>query len=249
MASNDNMRNADNKNLLHEIIWKLFENKDTEQVIEHIRDMDAHVLQTEMIYPLTNRPLLHESAAKGYLDIVSYLIENKKIPVDTKDTCDHLITALHMACREGRLDVARYLLKEALANVNEQDRDRYTPLHYASINGHVPIVELLIAHPGINVNLTDDQRRTALHRAIEKGKSEVAHLLIVKGHADLNIQNNHGWTALHYASYQENRNLCQMLLHHGANTNLKDREGRQPLFWGYGTWHDEKGGCTCPKPH
>jgi ankyrin repeat protein len=229
-------------------LWSSFAQNNISQVITDINDLNVDDLLTKCVNPQTNRPLLHEAACKGHYELVRHLIEDKGVPVDSRDTTSHLITALHMASREGHENIVRYLLNHN-ANVNLQDRDGYTALHYASINGNMSIVQYLISLPDINVNLTDTQSRTALHRAIEHNKSAVAHELIIKTSIDINIQNNHGWTALHYASYQENRGLCEMLITHGANTNLKDRDDHAPLFWGYGTWHDEEGGCTCPKPH
>lgn len=259
----------------HSEIWKEFStpsDPDGHHLNHLINQFTNHELESSIVHPLTDRPLLHEACARGKLSLVRYLIEKRHLNVNAIDTCGHRVTPLHMACREGQESIVRYLLslrctereghhgekkkktneRTILVDVNAQDRDGYTALHYASINGHLSIVHCLLeADPTyINVNLTDNQNRTALHRAIEHNRSTVAHDLIMKAPSiDINIQNNHGWTPLHYASYQENRGLCTMLLNHGADTSLRDRDGKQPLYWGYGTWHDEEGGCTCPKPH
>ena len=228
---------------VYQQVWDAFNKNNEQLVITLIENMTANELASQCINTKTNRPLLHDSACQGHLDTIRYLIEQKFIPVDSIDTHGHKVTALHMACREGHEDVVQYLVQKN-ADINLQDRDGYSPLHYASMNGYLSVVLYLIKQPNIDVNLTDYQSRTALHRSIEHNQSRVAHELIVKAKVDVNIQNNHGWTALHYASYQENAGLCSMLLNHGADINLKDRDGHAPLFWGYGTWRDEEGGCT-----
>ena len=40
----------------------------------------------------------------------------------------HRRTALHVACRQGHEEIVRYLLKDAFANPNAQDKDEATPL-------------------------------------------------------------------------------------------------------------------------
>eukprot|EP01027_Heterolobosea_sp_BB2_P014661 GEZU01021028.1.p1 GENE.GEZU01021028.1~~GEZU01021028.1.p1 ORF type:complete len:215 (-),score=56.31 GEZU01021028.1:20-664(-) len=142
------------------------------------------------------------------------------------------VTPLHWAAREGKLNVLEFLLENG-ADINFQDKDGYSALHYAALNGHTDVVRHLVKE-GANVNAVDNQLRTPLHRACEKNRFDCVKILVVDGKADVNKQNRHGWTALHYASYANYSNICVYLLNRGASQELKDSEGRKPLFWGYG---------------
>ena len=52
-------------------------------------------------------------------------------------------TALHVACREGQLEVVQYLLHHG-ANVHAKDLDKKTPLMDAIQNKHFSIISLLV---------------------------------------------------------------------------------------------------------
>jgi ankyrin repeat protein len=83
---------------------------------------------------------------------VKYLIENgTNIEICSKD----LIKPIHLACREGNLEIVKYLTLKG-TNLNDQDMDGYSCLHYASYNKHPDVVKFLILQK-IDVNLVDNQ--------------------------------------------------------------------------------------------
>lgn len=166
------------------------------------------------------------------------------------------ITPIMYAAREGHDHIIEYLvlttdqtevpkcLQEL--DLNAQDRDGYTALHYACINKHVHTVQVLSSQRECNVNLRDSQQRTPLHRAVECLQFALVKVLLDRKDIDINVQNHHGWTPLHYASYNQMQRTCSLLIDRGANVELKDSQGKKPLFYGYGFW-EEEGGCSCPK--
>ena len=67
-------------------------------------------------------------------------------------------TALHVASRFNRTDVIKHLLHEG-ADVNKQDRFKYTPLHLAAENRKTEAVRILIKN-GADVNLMNGYDKT-----------------------------------------------------------------------------------------
>ncbi len=51
--------------------------------------------------------------------------------------------ALHLAARNGHIDVVKILIEQGV-DMNEQDKDRRNALHLAAHNGHRAVVKLLI---------------------------------------------------------------------------------------------------------
>ncbi|CAI9731786.1 repeat domain-containing 46-like [Octopus vulgaris] len=75
------------------------------------------------------------------------------------------------------------------------------------------------------------ERGHALKDAILDGDiSKVKELLDLKTY-DTNEQTNSGKTALHLAAIRGYSEIIELLLNHGANPNIKDRNGNTPLHW------------------
>ena len=91
--------------------------------------------------------------------------------------------ALHDAARSSDAGRVNQLIAQG-ADVNEKDRQRYTPLHSAASSGNVAVAELLIAR-GAEVNAKDWESFTPLHNAAFNGHRAVVALLIARG-ADVN---------------------------------------------------------------
>ena len=155
-------------------------------------------------------------------------------------------TALHLAAVYGRKEVVQALLARG-ADVNVSTKDGITPLHYAK---GVEIVKLLLASDA-NVNTTDSGGNTPLYMADDLAAVK---LLLAHG-ATLNTRNNIGQTPLlrvirTYISNLPAHGLMsgplgdpvvvahggsieviKVLLDHGADVNLDDRDLNMPLFY------------------
>ena len=116
-----------------------------------------------------------------------------------------------------------------------------TPLFLAASRGNVEAVRALVAG-GADPFLATDEGTAPLHVATwggdpyfrdwtdeEKNNLIAVTKLLVELGADVNSAGEHGWTALHGAAYKGVDAVVQLLLDHGARTEVFDKYGQTPL--------------------
>ena len=139
---------------------------------------------------------LSVAAGLGKLDVVQRFCEGddsleglgiERRPGDAEDTRgwppdsahmlgDVLGEAFQLACRNGHVDVARYLARRG-APINAKGYFGGTGLHWAAIEGHLEMVEFLLDQ-GADVNLKDHGfDATPLGWAMEGGHQKSAELI------------------------------------------------------------------------
>ncbi len=106
----------------------------------------------------------------------------------------------------------------------------WTPLMIAAAEGHEPVVARLIA-AGADVNARNARGRTALMFAAGYGFLSIAQALLDNG-ADANIVPNDdtGWPALIAAADAGHADLVALLLAHGADRTVRDKNGSTALI-------------------
>jgi hypothetical protein len=85
---------------------------------------------------------------------------------------------LYLACREGRLDDVRELLKYTDIDVNHKKAEGFTPLFLACQNGHLDVVRELLKHKDIQVNAVVNDGATPLFLACQNGHLDVVRELL-----------------------------------------------------------------------
>ncbi|XP_072941325.1 uncharacterized protein [Epargyreus clarus] len=106
-------------------------------------------------------------------------------------------TALHIACRLGKIDRVTELLNQG-ANTNTKDNAGWTPLHEAVQNGRLDLVTLLLQFNTL-VNVPGLNNETPLHEAIRNKHKDIIVELVRNG-ADVNARNSKGETPIMLAS-------------------------------------------------
>ena len=160
-------------------------------------------------------------------------------------------TPLHLAAAGLRTDAARLLLESA-ADVNAQNRRGATALHYAcdprpksggvwSPAAQAEVIDLLIQR-GARVDHADKGGATALHRAVRaRSAAAVQHLLTGGARVDVRLGKLESMP-LHLAvqstgaggtagAAEEQLEIIELLLSHGAKPSAKDRRGRTVMDW------------------
>ncbi|AWC27482.1 MULTISPECIES: ankyrin repeat domain-containing protein [Bacillus cereus group] len=156
-------------------------------------------------------------------------------------TGDQGETPIMAATYYNHVETVKALI-QAGADIELQDKKQDNPFLYASTEGYVDIVRLTI-DAGTNVRETNRSGGTALIPAAERGHVEVVEELLNRTDIDVNDKNDDGWTALLKAivlgnGSENHKQVVQLLINHGADVNLADREGITPLE------HAERRGFT-----
>ncbi len=149
-------------------------------------------------------PPIVKAAKDGDLEKVKSL--SASTDINTVD--DSHRTAFYMACSEGNLEIAKYLLEKGAKMLPREDGD--TPLMAAARNKRKEIVAFLL-EKGADVNKTDNFGRTPLMAAAQGGDKEIVEMLL-KHKADLNAKDKFGGSALITAMKYKHMKLAKWLL-------------------------------------
>ena len=141
-------------------------------------------------------------------------------------------TSVMIATYQHNTDMVRTLLQEG-ADVNIRDNNKENPLLHAGAQGWLDILRLAIeAHA--DTRLTNRFGGISIIPASERGHVEVVRELLTRTDINVNHVNNLGWTALLEAIILSNgdkahQQIVQLLVDHGADVDLGDKDGVTPL--------------------
>lgn len=117
---------------------------------------------------------LKEAAEHGHYEVVKYLYTNGKSNYSLNDINE----AFERACKGGCLDIIKYLLVEAKADVTSRFNN---PVMIAAEHGHLEVVKYLCTFEDVNVRSGNDY---ALHWSCANGHLEMVKFLIEEKGAD-----------------------------------------------------------------
>ena len=171
------------------------------------------------------------------LNVVRFLLKHGT-DVNVRDGA--LMSPLHLAMYEGKLEVAQMLLKHK-ADVNSQNKHDKTPLHIVLERWPrrsdecdvLSYVRLLLEHEA-EVDCRDEDNETPLHLVVGHNWFNLGQILLERG-ADADAENNNGKTPLHMLlerwRYSEDDVLdyVQLLFEHGAGVNRRNKRDETPL--------------------
>ena len=146
--------------------------------------------------------------------------------------------ALHCACLNGHLDMAKYLISDCQCNPQCSTNYGKTPLHYACQNGHLEIAKYLIMEHKCSPEHSNLNGYTPLHSAASNGHLAVVKYLISELGCSLQITTTDGLTPLHCACLNGHLDMAKYLISDcNCNPQCSTNYGNTPLH------------CACQNGH
>jgi len=170
-----------------------------------------------------------EATKASRFDIAAYLL--KAGASTTEITKPDGNTILHWAVQTNNLKAIRYALKIGASQTTQNTHDN-TPIELASELGHWDCVQLLLelGNPDSNQKTLIDSLHyeNALLHAIKQGNYAIVKLLLEHHAPCLRWNSEMGHIALYHAITHSKKNpdIVTLLLNHGANPNIKNKDGK-----------------------
>ncbi|KAL1518232.1 hypothetical protein ABEB36_001888 [Hypothenemus hampei] len=157
------------------------------------------------------------AARAGQLDkIQEYLDSGTVRDINTSNA--NGLNALHLAAKDGHLDIARELLKRG-AIVDAATKKGNTALHIASLAGQEEVVRLLVQH-GAALNVQSQNGFTPLYMAAQENHDGVVRYLLSKG-ANQTLATEDGFTPLAVAMQQGHDKVVAVLLENDTRGKVR----------------------------
>lgn len=172
---------------------------------------------------------LHMAAEQNKSDLASILLRHGADP--NVHDYEKGWTPLHAALFWSEFQVPRVmavLLDDDQTDPDAEDDEDLTPLLLAVKKNSEYAVDVLLNH-GADPNARDEYDRTPLHWAARAGNSFIARLLLDDRDTKVNARDVDGSTPLHLAAFQDDPDVVEELLDHGADPVVLNDDGWDPL--------------------
>ena len=174
-------------------------------------------------------PDLLKACAKGKLESVQYLIEDKKADINMRYPNNN--TLLNSACLNGHLLIVKYLIKIHHFDVECRGYCGRTPLHSACEYDHLDIAKYLIEKQHVNPLPLDDENNTPFHLASQFSYNlSLVKYYLETLHVDKEMKGIKGDTPLHYACFSGRLFIVKYLIEtQHVDIHIKNQDNQTPL--------------------
>ncbi|TKY48461.1 Ankyrin repeat-containing protein [Spatholobus suberectus] len=173
--------------------------------------------------------LLYIAAEYGYNDVVREMIQYYDL-ADAGIKARNGFDALHIAAKQGDLDVLKILMEAHPESSMTVDPSNTTALHTAAIQGHTEIVKFLLEEGSSLATIARSNGKTALHSAARNGHLQVVKALLEKEPGVATRTDKKGQTALHMAVKGQNLAVVEELIKADPSSiNMVDNKGNTAL--------------------
>lgn len=191
-------------------------------------------MQRDKNFPLRDihyEQMLRTAAEIGQLDVVSSLLEDRKLDVDAADEGTGLV-ALHQAARTDQLEVTQMLIDHG-ADRSKSDAIGRTALHHSTHGIGARCLELLL-HQKVDTGLGDLEGMTVWHLAAQEGNVQALKTLLngpVDSASAIGFKANDGRTPLLCASASQSIESVSLLLSAGSSPTETASDGSSLLHY------------------
>jgi uncharacterized protein len=177
----------------------------------------------------TRNEQLLMAAQRGEIETVLKLLQEG---ADINVTDAQGRTPVMIATYKHDTEMVRALIQKG-ADINMRDSQKENPLLHAGAQGWLDILKLAIEAKA-DTTLTNRFGGISIIPAAERGHVETVRELLTRTDINVNHVNNLGWTALLEAIVlsdggQAQQQIVQLLVDHGADVNIPDKDGVTPL--------------------
>lgn len=218
MLLNKNKFNEDD--FIKELLNPLFDPIKTEQIYSNLEiNLNELYIEEEFI--------LHKCSKKGLIKSVEWLINNN---IDIEKVNNQGQTAIFYAIQSRNTGTLKLLLDNG-ALVDHLDNYKRTALQDAVISANKRIVEYLLEKSHL-LNNADFRGNNLFFDALANGNLDlISKIGSLSKDININQINEEGHTILHKESVLKDNKLAILLLDLGANPTIKDKEGKNFLFY------------------
>ncbi|KAL3457250.1 ankyrin repeat-containing domain protein [Aspergillus heterothallicus] len=189
--------------------------------VELLLSLGVDSNQLVHIYGSGNAAPLHEAAEQGYLNIANILLEHGA-DVNVRRPYTNPQTPLDVAASRGHFQMVRFLLLRG-ADIHAENL-----IAHAASSGNVDLVRFLLDHGAI-INGGRYNSQPSLAWAEWDRNHAMLKLLLERGADPNEVGYGYAMTPLHLAAMYGDVAAVQMLLHYGADVNLRDSRDFVPL--------------------
>lgn len=121
-------------------------------------------------------------------------------------------------------DLESFRLHATGTNINERDEAGETALIKASRGTNITLVNEILSYQNIDANVKADNADTALTVATQNGRFLIVAELLKNPETHVDVFGTDGKTALMWAILENKSSIARLLVEHGADVTLKDKE-------------------------
>ena len=170
---------------------------------------------------------VHEALKTRDVDLLKLVLLKNPQLID-EFTVKDIEPPLTVACKIQSMEIVKFLLAEAHANPNVENKDHLTPLALASVLENVKLIELLVNH-GAAPSKISQHFGSVLHLSAKEGKVRATEKLIELG-VPSDLLDDDGYSPLRDAVIKQQHGTVGILLKAGASIRVGTPPGKLPLL-------------------